>query len=138
MATNKVASKPAWVQYFNNKDNTELQNAFRADFKANAKKLGYPNKDEISVVDNAVLDMSHTAGVIGGAISGYMASTHRAFDLPAPNAKTAPATLKVAAIPEKTKTGTIMLGDKKGQSYTSTVKAHEEVKVKSHNKDFKK
>lgn len=133
MATNKVGSLPAWVQYSNDK----LQEAARADFKKNAQKLGYPSKDEIGVVDSATLDISHTLSAIPGAISGYMHDEHRAFDLPAPDAKTAAASIKVVPVPKKTKTGTIMLGDKKGQKYTSTVKAHEEVRVKNRTKPFK-
>jgi hypothetical protein len=134
MATNKVSSLPEWVQY----SNARLQEAARADFKKNAAKLGYPSKDEISIVDNATLDISNTMSAIPGAISGYMHDQGRAFDLPAPDAKTAPATLKVVKVPKKTKTGKIMLGDKKGETYTSTIEAHEEVKVKSRNKGFKK
>jgi hypothetical protein len=133
MATNKVASMPAWVAY----GNAKLQDAARADFKKNAAKMGYPSKDEIGIVDQTTLDISQTLAAIPAAVSGYMHDEKRAFDLPAPDNKTAPATLKVAAIPEKTKTGVVMLGDKKGETYTSTVKAHEEVKVKSRNKDFK-
>lgn len=133
MATNKVASKPAFIEY----GNENLQAAARLDFKKNAAKLGYPSKDEISIVDNAKLDISNTLAAIPECISGYMHDEKRAFDLPAPDKKTAPATIKVVAVPKKTKTGTVMLGDKKGQTYTSTIDAHEEVKVKSRNKDFK-
>lgn len=133
MATNKVASKPAFIEY----GNENLQVAARLDFKKNAAKLGYPSKDEISIVDNAKLDISNTLAAIPECISGYMHDEKRAFDLPAPDKKTAPATIKVVAVPKKTKTGTVMLGDKKGQTYTSTIAAHEEVKVKSRNKDFK-
>ena len=133
MATNKMSSLPAWVAY----GNAQLQEAARAAFKKNAAKLGYPTKDEIGIVDTATLDISNTMAAIPAAISGYMHDEKRAFDLPAPDKKTAPATIKVVAVPEKTKTGTVMLGDKKGETYTSTVKAHDEVKVKSRNKDFK-
>lgn len=134
MATNKGASTPAWVQY----GNAKLQEAARADFKKNAKKLGYPGASEIGIVDTATLDISNTLSAIPGAISGYMHDESRAFDLPAPDAKTAAASIKVVAVPKKTKTGTIMLGDKKGQTYTSTVAAHDEVKVKNRTKPFKK
>lgn len=134
MATTKNSSLPNWVQY----SNARLQEAARADFKKNAAKLGYPSKDEIGIVDNATLDISNTMSAIPGAISGYMHDEKRAFDLPAPDAKTAPATLKVVSVAKKTKKGTIMLGDRKGETYTSTVEAHEEVKVKSRNKTFKK
>ena len=133
MATNKVASKPAWVAYSNEK----LQNAARADFKKNAAKLGYPSKDEIGIVDESTLDISNTLAAIPETVSGYMHDEKRAFDLPAPDKKTAPATLKVVAVPKKTKTGTVQMGPNKGGTYTSTIAAHEEVKVKSRNKDFK-
>jgi hypothetical protein len=138
MATNKPSSLSAFHAYCKEKENNLFQNALRESYKVNAKKLGYPSKDEIGIVDNAVMDGSHIAEVIPTLISNYMHDEKRAFDLPAPDKKTAPATIKVVAVPEKTKTGTVMLGDKKGQTYTSTVKAHEEYKVKSRTKDFKK
>jgi hypothetical protein len=134
MATDKVSSLPAWVQYANSR----LQEAARADYKKNAAKLGYPSKDEIGIVDNATLDISNTISAIPAAISGYMHDEGRAFDLPAVDKKTAPATIKVVKVPKKTKTGTIQLGDRKGEKYTSTIEAHEEVRVKSRNKAFKK
>lgn len=134
MAENKPASIPAWTKYANDR----LQDALRQDFKNNAKRLGYPGKDEIGIVDQSTLDASNTLAAIPGAISGYMHDEHRAFAIPAPDAKTAPATLKVVDVPKKTKTGTIQLGDRKGEPYTSTIEAHAEIRAKSHTKNFKK
>lgn len=134
MATNKPSSLPAFTQYMN----ARLQDAAKQDFKNNAKRLGYPGKDEIGIVDQATLDISNTIAAMPAGISGYMHDEQRAVDLPAPDAKTAPATLKVVAVPKKTKTGIIQLGDRKGEKYTSTIAAHDEVRVKSRTKEFKK
>lgn len=133
MATNKVASIPAWVAY----GNAQLQEAARADFKKNAAKMGYPSKDEIGIVDQTTLDISQTLAAIPGAVSGYMHDEKRAFALPAPDKKTTPATIKVVAVEQKTKEGVSTLGKNKGQPYKSVVKAHEEVKVSNNRKDFK-
>jgi hypothetical protein len=68
-----------------------------------------------------------------------MHDEERAFDLPAADDKTAPATIKVVKVPEKTTEGIISIeGPKKGQKYTSTVKAHEEPKLKIKRDAFKK
>lgn len=133
-ATNKPSSLPAFTQYANDR----LQGALRQDYKNNSKRLGYPGKDEMDIVDQSILDASNTIAAMPGVISGYMHDEHRAFDLPAPDAKTAPATLKIVEVPKKTKTGTIQLGDRKGEPYTSTIAAHDEVRVKSRTKSFKK
>jgi len=134
MATNKLASTPAWVAY----GNAKIQAAARADFKKNAAKMGYPGKDEIGIVDETTLDISNTLAAIPETISAYMHDEKRAFALPAPDKKTAPATLKVVAVEQKTTTGVQTFGPNKGKSYSSTVKAHEEVKVSNNRKDFKK
>ena len=134
MATNKVASKPAFIEY----GNAKYQEAFKADTRKNIIKMGFPNKDELDgVLAATTLDMSNTLAVMPECISNYMHDEKRAFDLPAPDKKTAPATIKVVAVPKKTKTGTVQMGPNKGGTYTSTIAAHEEVKVKSRNKDFK-
>jgi hypothetical protein len=132
MATNKP-SLPAWVAY----GNAHIQEAARADFKKNAAKMGYPSKDEIGIVDQTNLDISNTLTAIPGVITKYMDDENRAFDLPAPDKKTAAATIRIENVPEKTKTGIVMLGDKKGEPYTSIIKEHQEIKIKSRNKDFK-
>lgn len=134
MATNKTSSKPAFIEY----GNANLQEAMKADTRKNIIKMGFPNKDELDgVLASTTLDMSNTLAAIPGCISGYMHDEKRAFDLPAPDKKTAPATIKVVAVPKKTKTGIVQMGPNKGSTYTSTIDAHEEVKVKSRNKDFK-
>ena len=136
MATNKVPSMPEWVGYME----AQYQEAFKADYKANSKALGYPGKDEIGMVDDpkVKLTAAHTLTAIPGAIGSYMADTGRGFALPAPNDKTAPATLKTVDVEKKTKTGTVMLGDKKGETYKSTIAAHAEPKVSVNRKSFKK
>ena len=133
MATSKVYSLPAWVQY----GDAKLQEAYRADWKANAKKMNYPSKDELGIVDQTELSCAHTLAAIPGAISGFMKDEQRQFDLPAPDKKTAPASIKVVAVGQKTKTGTKQFGEHKGEEYKTVTKAHEEVKVKSRTKDFK-
>ena len=84
MATDKLASVPAFVAY----GNAKLQAAARADFKKNAAKMGYPGKDEIGIVDQTTLDISNTLAAIPETISGYMHDEKRAFALPAPDKKT--------------------------------------------------
>lgn len=133
MATDKLPSRPAWVAY----GNAKLQDAARADFKKNAAKMGYPGKDEIGIVDETTLDISHTLAAIPETISGYMHDEKRAFEIPAPDKKTAPATLKVIAVEKKTTTGVQTFGPNKGKSYSSTVAAHEELKVSNNRKAFK-
>lgn len=140
MATNKPASGPAFIQYGNAREREYFQEALKADYKVNSKMLGYPNKDEIDggILDNATLSASNTISAIPRLIGDYLHDEHRALDLPAPDDKTAAASLKLVAVDEKTKTGIIQLGDKKGQEYTSTIAAHEEFRVKSKNGTFKK
>lgn len=144
MATNKSFSFAAWVAYGNSQINNasgkspELQAAFRTDLKKAIAKAGYPSKDEIGIIDTIKdFDLSATLREIPSVISGFMKEEGRAFDLPAPDKKTAPATIKVVSVPKKTKKGIIQMGDKKGQPYTSTIGAHEEVRVKNKTGDFK-
>lgn len=144
MATNKTFSYAAFVEYGNACINNatgktpEMQAAFRTDLKKAIAKAGYPSKDEIGIIDTiSDFDMSATLREVPNLVSGFMHDEHRAFDIPAADKKTAPASIKVVAVDKKVKKGTVMLGDKKGQEYTSTVAAHEEVKVKNHTKAFK-
>lgn len=136
MATTQGSSGSAFCDYMNGK----LQDAMKQDYKNNSKKLGYPGKDEIGMVDdpNVQLDGSNTFAAMPAAIGTYMADTSRAVAIPAPDKKTTSATLKLVDVDKKTKTGTVMLGDKKGETYTSTVAAHTEMVVKNNRKPFKK
>jgi hypothetical protein len=145
MATEKSFSYAAFVAYGNACINNasgrtpEMQAAFRTDLKKAIAKAGYPQKDEIGIIDTINdFDMSATMHEIPNLVSGFMHDEKRAFNLPAPDKKTAPATLKVVSVGKKTKTGIIQMGDKKGQQYSSTTAAHEEVKVKNNTDEFKK
>lgn len=143
--TNKGFSLAAWVAYGNGCINNvsgntpEIQTAFKSDLKKAIAHAGYPNKDEIGIIDEINdFDMSATLSTIPEMVSGYMANEQRAFDIPAPNDNTCAATLKIVEVPETTKTGTITFGTNKGQTYESTVVAHEELKVKNRRDPFKK
>lgn len=142
MATSKGWSLAAFCQYGNeciNGKNKEMQSAFKSDLKKAIAHAGYPNKDEIGVIDEINdFDMSATLAKVPELVSGFMHDEQRSFAIPAADKKTAPATLRVEAVDKKVKTGIIMMeGPKKGQEYKSVTKAHEEVKVKSNTKDFK-
>lgn len=145
MATNKPFSYAALCEYSNACINNatgktpEIQAAYRTDLKKAIAKAGYPSKDEIGIIDTITdFDMSALSKVLPTMISGFMHDEQRAFEIPAADKKTAPATIKVVAVDRKVKKGTIMLGDKKGQEYTSTIGAHEEVRAKNNVKAFKK
>lgn len=117
----------------------DIQTAFKSDLKKAIAHAGYPTKDEIGVIDEINdFDMSATMQTIPQLVSGYMHDEKRCFDIPAADNKTCAATIKVVEVGEKTKTGTIMLGDKKGETYTSTIAAHEELSVKNRRDPFKK
>lgn len=144
MATNKSFSFAAFVAYGNNCINNvngttpEIQTAFKADLKRAIAHANYPSKDEIGIIDEINdFDMSNTLEQVPKLVSGFMHDEQRSFDLPAPDENTAPATLRVDAVPEKVNEGTIQFGDNKGQTYKSVTAAHDEVKVKSKTKQFK-
>mgnify|MGYP001021894388 FL=1 len=82
--------------------------------------------------------MSATLQQVPKIVSGFMHDEQRNFDIPSSDSKTCAATVKVVAVDEKTKEGIIMLGDKKGSPYTSTIAAHEEISVKNKRDPFKK
>ena len=136
--TKNSFSMAAWSHYLTDKANA-FQEAFKLDTAKNIAKMNYPNKDELAdALANTKLDCTHTAAAIPGAISGFMTDEGRKFDIPAADKKTAPATIRLEEVPEKVTEGTVQFGASKGKAYKSTTKAHTEVKVKSHNKDFKK
>lgn len=145
MATSKGFSFASFVEYGNRCINNAtgntpaMQEAFKKDLKKAIAHAGYPSKDEIGVVDEINdFELTNTLSQVPALVSGFMHDEQRSFDLPAPDGNTTPATIKVVAVEEKTKTGTIMLGDKKGEQYTSTIAAHEELSVKNRRDSFKK
>jgi hypothetical protein len=145
MATTKGFSLASFVEYgnrcINNANNSTpvMQEAFKKDLKKAIAHAGYPSKDEIGVVDEINdFELTNTLAQVPTLVSSFMKDEQRAFDLPAVDPNTCPASIKVVAVDEKTKTGTIMLGDKKGEQYTSTVAAHEELSVKNRRDAFKK
>jgi hypothetical protein len=137
----KIASLSAFVNYANeqiNKKNTEISTAFKSDLKKAIAHAGYPNKDEIGIVDEINdFDMSGTMGCVGSLIGGYMKSEDRKFAIPAVDKNTAPATISIESIPEKTSEGTVLFGPSKGKPYKTTTKKHNEVTVSSNRDAFK-
>lgn len=118
---------------------TNFQKAFVQDAKKFVAKCGYPTKDEIGIMDEKVPDVTNTVTAIPEFVSGFMHDEQRAFDLPAPDNNTAPATIKVVKVAEKTSEGVVTIdGPNKGQKWKSTVKAHEEPKLKIKRDGFKK
>jgi hypothetical protein len=140
MATTEKFSFAALANYGNSTAQaaTNLQSAFVTDAKKFYAKAGYPSKDEISILDEIKPDLTNTVEAIPQFVSGFMHDEKRAFDIPAADNNTCAATIKVVSVDEKTKEGTIMLGDKKGETYTSTVLAHDELVVKNKRGPFKK
>lgn len=136
----KVHSLAAFVKYGNEQINTgSMQSAFKADLKKAIAHAHYPTKEEIDIIDTINdFDMSATLSKVPELIGSYMKDEDRAFNIPAVDDKTAPASLRLEAIPEKTSTGIIQMGPDKGKEYTSTTKAHNEIKIKSNRDAFKK
>jgi len=144
MATNKPFSFAAFCTYgnacFNDPEKTpDIRDAFKTDLKKAIAHAGYPTKEEINIVDDINdFDMSATLQQVPKIVSGFIHDEQRNFDIPSSDSKTCAATVKVVAVDEKTKEGIIMLGDKKGSPYTSTIAAHEEISVKNKRDPFKK
>ena len=142
MATNKVFSFAALANYSNSTaaPATNFQKAFVQDAKKFVAKCGYPSKDEIGIMDEKIseVDVTNTVSQIPELVSGFMHDEQRSFDLPAPDNNTAPATIKVVQVPEKTSEGVQTIGPNKGEKWKSTIKAHEEPKLKIKRDAFKK
>lgn len=140
MATSKSFSFAALANYGNStaKAATNFQNAFVQDAKKYYAKAGYPSKDEIGIFDEVTPDVTNTVSAIPEFVSGFMKDEQRSFDLPAPDDKTTSATIKVVHKDESTSTGVIQMGNRKGETYTSTVAAHDELVVKNKRNAFKK
>lgn len=144
MATTKGFSMAAFIEYGNGKINNvsgkdlEMQTAFKTDLKKAIAHAGYPSKDEIGIIDEINdFDMSNTLECVPQLVSDFMADTGRMFDLPAPDKKTCPATIYTQHIEEETKKGVSKLGGVEKQ-WTSTIAAHDDVKVKNRRNAFKK
>lgn len=117
----------------------EMAEGFREDLKYNIAMAGNPQKGEEGIVDTIQnFRMTGTLRAMPEMIVNFMRDTGRAFDLPAVNANTAPGSLRIASVEEKTREGVIMLGEHKGETYTSTTGAHDEYRVKSNTDAFKK
>lgn len=141
MATNKSFSFAALAQYCNSSAETAttFKDAFRQDAKKFYAKAGYPSKDEIDILDEIDPDVSNTASVIPAVVSGFMHDEQRSFDLPAPDENTAPATINVVHVDEKTTEGVVTIeGPNKGEKWTSTIAEHDEPKIKVRRNKFKK
>lgn len=141
MSTKSSFSFSSFTKYGNECINskTDIGDAFKTDLKKAIAHAGYPSKDEIGIVDEINdFDMSATIATIPSMVAGYMKSTDRGFDIPAADNKTCAASVKVASIPDKEKTFTIMLGNKKGEQGTSFISAHDEYTVKNRRDPFKK
>lgn len=141
MSTNQSFSMGAFLEWGNSIEKAQsLQEAGMQDFKRNLAKFNYPSKDEVNngILDGGELDMSHTLAAIPGAVTQFMSDTGRKFDLPAVYDGMASATIRIDDIPETTHKGVNQMGPHKGEPYESVTAAHSEIKVKSHNKPFKK
>lgn len=140
MATNKPFSFAALANYGNSTaaPATNFQKAFVQDAKKFVAKCGYPGKDEIGIMDEKTPDVTNTVSAIPEFVSGFMHDEQRAFDLPAPDKNTAPATIKVEHVEEKKSEGIQAMGPNKGQKWTSVVAAHDEPKIKVKRDAFKK
>ncbi len=145
MITTNNYSLAAIAEWVNNATNNvngntpDMQQAFRQTLKAGIKKANYPSCEaELAIIDEINdFDVTPMAEQIPNIISQYMSETGRPINLPAPDANTSPASLRLIHKDETVNTGIIQMGDKKGQPYESKVKAHDEFKIKSNNKAFK-
>lgn len=141
MATNKSFSFAALAQYCNSSAGsaTTFKEAFKQDAKKFYAKAGYPSKDEIDILDDIDPDVTNTVTQIPQLVSGFMKDEQRSFDLPAPDENTAPATINVVHVEEKTTEGVVTIeGPTKGEKWTSTIAEHDEPKLKVRRNKFKK
>ena len=135
-------SASTWAEYANkvaNKKDSDTNKAVKTFVEKTIGALGYPNKDEAHDIIQSYnnYDLTPIADVIPSMVSGYISDEDRAFNIPAANANCTPAKIGLRHVDDKTKTGTIMFGESKGQTYSSTVKAHDEFFVKNFTKAFK-
>ena len=141
MATSKSFSFAALAQYCNSsaESATTFKDAFKQDAKKFYAKAGYPSKDEIDILDEIDPDLTNTSSAIPQLVSGFMKDEQRSFDLPALDDNTAPATISVVHVEEKTTEGVVTIeGPNKGEKWTSTIAEHDEPKLKVRRNKFKK
>ena len=140
MATSKTFSFAALAAYGNGTSTpaTNFQHAFVQDAKKFYAKAGYPSKDEIGILDEVTPDVSNTVSAIPEFVAGFMHDEQRSFNLPAMDDKTAPATISVVKVDEKTKEGVTAIGPTAGTKWKKTIVAHEEPKLKVNRKVFVK
>ena len=143
--TDKSFSFASFVAYGNSCINNttgktpEIQNAFKSDLKKAIAHAGYPNKDEIGIIDEINdFEMNATLQTVPQLVSGYMRDEKRGFDIPAADSNTCAASIKVISVGEKTKEGINQLGPNAGQPYKSVTAAHDELQVKNRRGPFKK
>lgn len=144
MATTKPFSFAAFVEYGNSCINNttgntpEIQTAFKQDLKKAIAHAGYPSKEEIGIVDEINdFDMSATLQTVPQIISGFMRDEERAFDIPAADENTAPASIGIKSVPEEVKEGTLAFGKDAGSKYRTKVEAHDEPTLKVRRDKFK-
>ena len=136
--TTKSFSFAAFVE-FGNKDlneTPEFRDAVHKDMKKMLK--GVIPDNEMDVINDIDVDLSNTLGCMPKLISDFMDKESRAFNIPAPNANTTPATIKIVDKEAETKTGTIQFGANAGKPYTTEIAAHSEFTVKNNRDEFKK
>ena len=141
MATTKTFSFAALANYSNSSAEiaTNFRNAFVQDAKKFYAKAGYPSKDEIDILDGIAPDVTNTVSAVPDLIAGFMHDEQRSFDIPAVDENTAPATINVVHVEEKTTEGIVTIdGPNKGQKWTSTIAEHDEPKLKVRRNKFKK
>ena len=134
-------SMSAFVEYTNKKANekgSDLNKAFEKSFRMTVERNNLIPKEERGILDNIEYVTDPVAEVMGQHITSYMRDEDRAFELPSPDERTAPATLKLVSKEKETKTGTIMFGPNAGQEYTTTIDDHVEFAVKNRRDKFKK
>ena len=136
--TQKGVSFAAFVNFGNKELNEkpEFKQAVHKDMKKMLK--GVIPDNEMGVIDTVEVDLSNTLEVIPQLVSDFMDKESRAFNIPAPNANTTPATIKIVDKEKETKTGTIQFGANAGKPYTTEIAAHSEFTIKNNRDDFKK
>lgn len=135
-------SASSWADYATkvaNKKDSDANKAVKTFVEKTIGALGYPNKDEAHDIIQSYnnYDLTPIADIIPSMVSGYIKDEDRTFNIPAVNDNCTPAKIGLRHVDDKTKTGTIMFGENKGQSYSSTVKEHDEFFVKNFTKAFK-
>lgn len=139
MSTNKQFSLASFVKYGESvfKPAVDLREAFIKDAKKFYINAGCPSKDEIDILDTLTPELTNIVETVPAFIAGYMHDEEREFNIPAADDDTSPATISVIHKDEETKTGVNSFGSKKGETWTSTTRAHNELKIKNRKDRFK-